>query len=86
MISRLCCCQSAQEIVRYRRTRDYLSNADETLASSDALMAKGLGISAEALEYAMESEAAQAQAPEGDEDWIGGTLDEDRSDDTESDW
>ena len=49
-------------------------------------MAKGLGINAEALEYAMESEAAQAQAPDGDEDWIGGTLDEDRSDDTESDW
>lgn len=45
-----------------------------------------LGISSETLEYAMESDAAQALAPEDDEDWIGGTLDEDHSDDTESDW
>lgn len=85
-VTELCVGLSGPVLGRICRTRDYLSNADETLASSDALMAKGLGISAEALEYAMESEAAQAQAPEGDEDWIGGTLDEDRSDDTESDW
>ena len=85
-VSELCVGLGGPILERICRAREYLANADETLASSDALMAKELGISAEALEYAMESEAAQVPAPEDDEDWIGGTLDENRSDDIESDW
>ena len=85
-VSELCVGLGGPILGRICRAREYLANADEALASSDALMAKELGISAEALEYAMESEAAQVPAPEDDEDWIGGTLDENRSDDIESDW
>ena len=85
-VSELCVGLSGPVLGRICRVREYLGNADVTLASSDVLMAKELGISAEALDYAMESEAAQAQAPEDDEDWIGGTLDEDHSDDNASDW
>ena len=85
-VSELCIGLSGPVLGRICRVREYRANADEALVSSDALMAKELGISAEALEYAMESEAAQAQVPEDDEDWIGGTLDEDHCDDTESDW
>lgn len=85
-LSELCVGLGGPVLGRICQVREYLANADDALASSDALMAKELGISAETLEYAMESEAAQAQAPEDDEDWIGGTLDEDRSDDIEGDW
>lgn len=85
-MSELCVGLSGPVLGRICRAREYLVNANEALASSDALMAKELGISAEALEYAMESEAAQALALEDNENWIGGTLDENHSDDSESDW
>jgi hypothetical protein len=85
-VSELCIGLGGPILGRICRAREYLANAYVVLASSDALMAKELGISAEALEYAMESEAVQAPTPDDDEDWIGGTLDEDHSDNTESDW
>ncbi len=46
-VTALCVGLSRPVLGRICRTREYLANGDETLASSDTPMSKGLGISAE---------------------------------------
>ena len=86
--SELCVGLGGSVNARIRRLSEYLANADDALAASEALMAREMGLSVEALDHVLDAEAAQLEAgPQEDEtDWIGGTLSEDPSDGDESDW
>ena len=62
---------------RIVRLNDYLANADEALAASQALMAEAIGITANVLERAIEAEAAQEMPLEKEEgNWMEGFEDD----------
>lgn len=52
---------------RIARMSDYLANADERLAASQALMAESIGITSDALERTIAAEAAQEMPSEKEE-------------------
>lgn len=62
---------------RIARLNEYLSNTDEKLEASSALMAEAIGITADVLERAIAAEAAQ-QAPLGEteDNWMEGFEDD----------
>ena len=62
---------------RIVRLNDYLANANEKLAATQALMAEAIGITANVLERAIEAEAAQEMPLEKEEgNWMEGFEDD----------
>lgn len=58
---------------RIARLNDYLGSADEALSASEALMARSIGLSAEALGEVLRAETAQEAPLDGEEDnWMEG--------------
>ncbi len=68
--------------------KEYQLHADDALAASEAIKAKETSLSVEALEHELDAEAAQLEigTQKDKTDWIEGALNEDPSDDDESDW
>lgn len=62
---------------RIVRLNEYLANADEALAASQVLMAEAIGVTANVLERAIETEAAQEMPLEKEEgNWMEGFEDD----------
>ena len=62
---------------RIVRLNEYLANADEALAASQVLMAEAIGVTANVLERAIETEAAQEMTLEKEEgNWMEGFEDD----------
>ena len=61
---------------RLARLNDYLSNADERLAASSALMAEAIGVAPDVLECAIAAEAVQMEPADDESDWMEGCGDD----------